>query len=270
MNKQLRAELTEQVIAISQQIGVWMKQQTHINESNAEIKAENNLVSYVDKESERRFVDALSKLLPEAGFIAEEGTGMANNDGYNWVIDPLDGTTNFVHSVPIWCTSIALCHQSTPILGVIYDPNTHECFHAYQDGGAFLNHNPIRVSKIAHIEKSLLATGFPYDDFGREEPYLRLLQHFTHHTRGLRRLGSAALDMAWTACGRFEGFYEYSLNPWDVAAGTCILREAGGIVSEFNGGSNPIFGDDILASNGLIHDEMLEHIRNYFINHTKV
>jgi myo-inositol-1(or 4)-monophosphatase len=257
-------ELTNQTIELSKSIGAWMKEQTAIHEHLAEVKSENNLVTYVDKESERRFVEGLRNLLPEAGFVAEEGTGERNATGLNWVIDPLDGTTNFVHGMPVWCTSIGLCDGTTPILGVIFDPNTNECFSAYAGGGAKLNGQQIHVSKIETLQQSLLATGFPYDDFGREEEYIKLFRQLMRGTRGLRRLGSAALDMAWTACGRLEGFYEYGLNPWDVAAGAIIVQESGGIVTEFNGGNNYIFGEDLVCTNGVIHAEMLEVIQKYF------
>jgi myo-inositol-1(or 4)-monophosphatase len=258
------AELTREVAKLSITVGTWMKAQTNVHEDNAEIKSENNLVTFVDKESERQFVQALSSLLPEAGFVAEEGTGEKISGGLNWVIDPLDGTTNFVHKVPVWCTSVALCDGDTPLLGVIYDPNTNECFSAWQSGGAWLNGRKIEVSKINTLSKSLLATGFPYDDFGREDPYILLFRDLMHHSRGMRRLGSAALDMAWTALGRFEAFYEYGLNPWDVAAGTIIVREAGGMVTGFDNQSDPVFGEDILCTNTCIHSELARTIELYF------
>ncbi|MFN6378208.1 MAG: inositol monophosphatase family protein [Flavobacteriales bacterium] len=263
MTKQELIELTNAVIDLSRSIGDWMKDQT-VSESTAEIKTENNLVTFVDKESERRFVEGLKKIVPQAGFVAEEGTGERNVDGLNWVIDPLDGTTNFVHGVPVWCTSIALADKNKAIVGVIYDPHRNEMFSASIGSGAFLNGSPIRVSNIDSINASLLATGFPYDDFGREEQYLRLFQELMHNTRGMRRLGSAALDMAWTACGRFEGFYEYGLNPWDVAAGAIIVEEAGGLVTEFNDGNNPIFGEDVNCTNGHIHQQLKQIISKYF------
>lgn len=263
MNKQELAQLTNEVIKLSREIGSWMKLQT-THESTAEIKTENNLVTFVDKESELRFVEGLRNLLPQAGFVAEEGTGEKIEGGLNWVIDPLDGTTNFVHGVPVWCTSIGLTDGNEPILGVIFDPNSNEMFSASKGNGAFLNDQPIKVSTIASLSSSLLATGFPYDDFGREEQYLRLFQSLMHRTRGMRRLGSAALDMAWTACGRFEGFYEYGLNPWDVAAGCIIVTEAGGKSTEFNNGSNPIYGLDLNCTNGLVHEELREIIEQYF------
>lgn len=263
MTSQELQEITNQVIQLSRTIGNWMQEQT-THESTAEIKTANNLVTFVDKESERRFVEGLKSILPNAGFVAEEGTGEKLEGGLNWVIDPLDGTTNFVHGVPVWCTSIGLVDHQTPILGVIYDPNRNEMFSASLGNGAFLNDVRISVSTISDLQSSLLATGFPYDDFGREMPYLQLFQALMHKTRGMRRLGSAALDMAWTACGRFEGFYEYGLNPWDVAAGCIIVTEAGGQATEFDDGQNPVFGEDINCTNGLIHSELKQIIKQYF------
>ena len=257
-------QITSQVEELSKSIGRWMKEQTSVSEHMAEVKSENNLVTFVDKESERRFVEGLRQILPEAGFVAEEGTGAPSASGLNWVIDPLDGTTNFVHGMPVWCTSIGLCQGNEAIAGVIYDPSSNECFTAWKGGGAFLNGIPIRVSNIPTLEQSLFATGFPYDDFGKEEAYIALFRDMMRSTRGLRRLGSAALDMAWTACGRVEGFYEYGLNPWDVAAGCIIVQEAGGIIADFSGGDNFIFGEDLVCTNAHVHNEMLRKISRYF------
>jgi myo-inositol-1(or 4)-monophosphatase len=256
--------ITHQVISLSRETGLWMAAQTEVHEGIAEIKTENNLVTYVDKESERRFVEGLQKIVPDAGFVAEEGSGQKNETGLNWVIDPLDGTTNFVHGVKVWCTSIGLCLGTEPICGVIFDPSTDEMYAAWKGGGAWLNGKRIATSQIDSLQASLLATGFPYDDFGREEQYIGLFREFMRTTRGMRRLGSAALDMAWTAAGRFEAFYEYGLNPWDVAAGTIIVREAGGLVTEFNGDENPVFGEDMICSNGLIHAQLIEVIGKHF------
>jgi myo-inositol-1(or 4)-monophosphatase len=253
----------DEVMAMSREIGNWMKSQ-RVEEIHAELKTPNNLVTYVDKESERRFVEGLSALLPEAGFVAEEGTGKKNENGLNWVIDPLDGTTNFVHGVPVWCTSIGLALNEKPILGVIYDPNTDEMYAAAEGLGATLNGRRIVVSKIEKLSHALLATGFPYDDFGRVTPYLDLFKRLMTETRGMRRLGSAALDMAWTAAGRFEGFYEYGLNPWDVAAGAIIIREAGGKVEAFHEDGDPVFGEDLICTNGHIQEQLKELVRIYF------
>jgi myo-inositol-1(or 4)-monophosphatase len=255
--------IAREVDALSLEVGNWMKKQT-IGEGQTELKTFNNLVTFVDKESERRFVEGLRQIVTAAGFVAEEGTGEPNPDGLNWIIDPLDGTTNFVHGMNIWCTSVALAQAHVPVVGVIYDPNTGELFSSSRAGGAFLNGKEIHVSSVNALSRSLLATGFPYDDFAREHLYFDLLKSLTHKTRGIRRLGSAALDMAWTACGRLEGFYEYGLNPWDVAAGTLLIREAGGISTNFKGGDDPIFGEDLICSNALIYDELLHEINRIF------
>lgn len=262
MQQEELQHLLRGVEGLSRKIGSWMKDQV-IREHMTEIKSPNNLVTYVDKESERMFVEGLQALMPQAGFVAEEGTG-ARRERYNWIIDPLDGTTNFVHGVPVWCTSIALADGTQPVLGVIHDPVSGETFTAALGCGAHLNGTSIRVSGVSQLSQSLLATGFPYDDFGREEPYLALFRELMRGTRGLRRLGSAALDMAWTAAGRFDAFYEYGLNPWDVAAGTILVREAGGQVSCFDGSDEPVFGDDLLCTNGHLHEALKEVIARHF------
>lgn len=238
-----------------------LEQQVAVEE--VETKSLNNLVSYVDKESERRFVEGLSALLPDSGFIAEEGTGKPVDGGLNWIIDPLDGTTNYLHHLPCWCTSVALHGPDGLLLGVIYDPNRDECFSAIKGGGAFCNGEAIEVSKAERLSHSLLATGFPYDDFSRQEGYMKLFAELMRNSRGLRRLGSAALDLAYVARGTFEVFYEYGLNPWDVAAGILIVEEAGGKVTGFGEGVDPIFGEELIASNTKVHREMQEMAARY-------
>ena len=259
-------ELEQMVVQVAghcRVVGAWMKEQTLIA-GQEELKSHNNLVTYVDRQAEHRLVQALLAIEPGAGIIAEEGTGAPNVGGLNWVIDPLDGTTNFIHGLPLWCISIALVDGTEPLLGVIHDPNSNECFTAVAGGGAHLNQEKIHVSSPRELLNSLIATGFPYDDFGREKSYMQLLQSVMHTTRGVRRLGSAAIDLAWVACGRFEAFYEYGLNAWDVAAGALIVREAGGTVTGFSPSTDPIFGEEILASNGAIHDELLRQVHLYF------
>ena len=258
------SELTEQVTALSRDVAAFIRTESaRFTEANVETKGQNNLVSYVDTTAERRFVEGLSRLVPEAGFIAEEGTG-EKADGLNWVIDPLDGTTNFVHGLPCYCTSVALMRGNEPLLGVVLEVTRDERFSAWKGGGAFLNGTPIRVSTRTDLRDSLLATGFPYDDFIFVGEYTDLLRELMHRTRGIRRLGSAAADLAYVACGRFEAFYEYGLNSWDVAAGVLLVREAGGRVSGFHPGKDPVFDEQIVASNSAIHAELLEVIeRNW-------
>lgn len=221
----------------------------------------NNLVSYVDKEAERRLVEALHKILPQAGFITEEGTVEQSKDHeYNWIIDPLDGTTNFLHGLPIYAISIGLTRGTKTILGIVYHVVRKECFHAIEDGNAYCNDQIIRVSAIPTLNESLLATGFPYYHLDKNDVYLDIIKTFLKETHGIRRLGSAAIDLAYVACGRLEGFFEYNLNPWDVAGGTFIVQQAGGIVTDFKGGNNFLFGGELCAANGLMHAEMLKLI----------
>jgi myo-inositol-1(or 4)-monophosphatase len=256
--------LTDQVIQLSRDVADFIRtERLRFTDASVESKSLNNLVSYVDKGAEQRFVNGLSTLLPDAGFIAEEGTGARAPD-LNWVIDPLDGTTNFIHGIPCYCTSVALMRGNDVLIGVVLEVTRDECFSAWKGGGALLNGTSIRVSERKALVDSLLATGFPYDDFGREAQYMELLRALMHNSRGIRRLGSAAADLAYVACGRFEAFYEYGLNPWDVAAGALIVQEAGGRATDFRDGSDHVFGEEIVASNGAIHKELIGPIGRFF------
>lgn len=250
---------------LSREVGLFLKtEQDYILEADIEFKGRtNDLVSRADKEAETLFVEALERLIPEAGFIAEEGTSTKKGERYNWIIDPLDGTTNYLYGIPCYCTSVALIDGDVLVLGVIYDPEQDECFSAVKGHGAQLNGEPIRVSRQTDLIKSLIATGFPYDNRGRQREYLDILEKVNRSTRGIRRLGSAALDLAYVACGRFDAFYEYGLNPWDCAAGTLIILEAGGQVTDFQGKEDYLFGSNILSSNGKIHSEMLQFTSNW-------
>ncbi|MCB9169235.1 MAG: inositol monophosphatase [Flavobacteriales bacterium] len=256
--------LTREVERICMDVAAFIRGEADkLTEAGVNTKSANNLVTHVDHTAEDRLVDALEVLLPEAGFIAEEGSG-EKGATLNWVIDPLDGTTNFVHGVPCYCISIALLDGAEPLLGFVHEVTRDERFSAWKGGGAWLNGSPIRVSERQRLQDSLLATGFPYDDFGYETEYMDLLRELMHRTRGIRRLGSAAADLAYVACGRFEAFYEYGLNSWDVAAGVLLVREAGGRVSGFRPSKDPVFDEEIVASNNAIHDELLEVIeRNW-------
>lgn len=259
-------KITASVVAISQEIGDWiLTEQHHFDAGKIELKAFNNLVSYVDKESERKFIAALSSLIEDSGFIGEEGISNTERKKYTWIIDPLDGTTNFSHKIPVFCTSVALLFEDTIILGVVYDPSRKECFYAFENGGAYLNGTSISVSKTAHLKDSLVATGFPYDDFSRLQPYVSLFSYLAKSTRGIRRMGSAAIDLCYVACGRFDVFYEYALSPWDVAAGALIIKEAGGSVTDFNGTGNYLFGNDIIGSNTVLHKDFLKVVKSEFI-----
>jgi len=227
---------------------------------DVEHKGFNDLVSYVDKEAEKRLVAGCHKILGEAGFIVEEGTSSKQGDRYNWIIDPLDGTTNFTHGLPIYSISLALMRDDEIILGIVYEINKDECFYAIEGESAFLNEKEIHVSPANALKDSLLATGFPYYNFEKMPTYLTILDNFMQKTHGLRRMGSAAVDLAYVACGRFEGFFEYNLNAWDVAAGAFIVQQAGGKVTDFRGGKDYLFGREIIAA-GLVHEEMKQVIK---------
>jgi len=221
--------------------------------SKIESKGLHDLVSYVDKESEQRIIRALQVVLPESGFIAEEGTCSKRGERFNWVIDPLDGTTNYIQGVPLYAVSIGLLDGDELVMGVVYEVGRAECFYAWKDGGAYLNGNPICVSERDDISDALLATGFPYSNFEQLNEYISVLKWAMVEARGMRRMGSAAVDLSYVACGRFDAFWEYDLKSWDVAAGALILLEAGGMVTDFSGGKNYLFDKEIVASNTLLH-----------------
>jgi myo-inositol-1(or 4)-monophosphatase len=225
-----------------------------------EHKGFNDLVSYVDKQAEKLLVEGLTEVMPDAGFITEEGTSSKEGEEYNWIIDPLDGTTNFVHGIPTYSVSVALQKNDEIILGIVYEINHDECFHAVAGGPAYVNEQKIEVSQDVNLSASLIATGFPYNNFDKVDGYLAILKNIMQKSHGLRRIGSAAVDLAYVACGRFEGFFEYNLNAWDVAAGAFIVQQAGGTVSTFNNEKNYIFGREILAAAPKVHAELLEAI----------
>lgn len=258
-------EVLEGVIAVSKEAGAFIRQErSSFTHEKIEHKGFNDLVSYVDKEAEKMIVAALRLLVPEAGFVTEEGTASHKAAVYNWIIDPLDGTTNFIHGLPVFATSIALMQGDAVILGVVYEVNRDECFYAIEGAPAYCNEQQIFVSKTPELSGSLMATGFPYYNFDKMPTYLDIINELMRSTHGLRRMGSAAVDLVYTATGRFEGFFEYNLNPWDVAAGAFIVKQAGGIVSDFSGGNDYVFGREILAAN---HNQpgMLAIIQKHWI-----
>lgn len=226
-------------------------------------KGKADMVTYVDKTSEARIVAALRELLPGAGFIAEEGTAQDNGEKYRWVIDPLDGTTNYIHGISPFAVSIALMEGPEIILGVVYEISLDEMFYAWKGSKAFLNGREIQVSKASVTGDSLIATGFPYYDFSKLDKYMESMNYFMRNSHGLRRLGSAATDMVYVASGRFEAFYEHSLHAWDVAAGIIILKQAGGRVCDFSGGENYLFGGELIACNANYFDEFYGLVNKY-------
>ncbi len=225
----------------------------HFKKERVREKSINSLVSDVDLEAERMLVEGLRQVLPGSHFITEENTTPANSGGQCWIIDPLDGTTNFIHGIPAYCVSVGFMEDGVMQWGMVYEVCREEAFLARRGGGATLNGHKIAVSTAGSLRDSLVATGFPYENFSYKEQYLRTLSALMEKTHGLRRIGTAALDLCYVACGRFEGYFEYNLNSWDVAAGSLIVQEAGGLVTDFRGGADFIFGKEILASNGLVH-----------------
>ena len=259
------AQLLSQTRTIATEVGVFIDQERqHFSLDSVEHKGFNDLVSYVDKEAEKQVVARLQTIFPEAGFITEEGTNTTRGEVYNWVIDPLDGTTNFVHGLPVFAVSIGLMEKEEVVLGVVYEVNRKECFHAYKGGGAFCNETPLRVSKAPNLAASLIATGFPYYQFDLIDRYLNSMKSLMQKTHGLRRLGSAAVDLCYVAAGRTEGYFEYNLNSYDVAAGVILVQEAGGQVTDFAGGTDYIFGRKIVATNGHIQQELLDVLAEHW------
>ena len=234
-----------------------------------EYKGLNDMVSYVDKQAEQILVEGLKNILPEAGFVAEEGTegawqrGDVLEDKPYWIIDPLDGTTNFVHGLPNFAVSVALWHKGQLLVGIVHEVMRGEQFVAWQGGGAWCNGKPIKVSAVPSLSQGLIATGFPYYDFGKMDEYLAILNSLMNKSHGLRRMGSAAVDLAYVACGRFEAFFEHNLKPWDVAAGCLLVQEAGGVVTDFTGGDTFLFGVELLAT-GAVHGQMQEVINEHW------
>jgi myo-inositol-1(or 4)-monophosphatase len=226
-------------------------------EKRVELKGEINLVTEVDRICERRIVEIIKEAFPEHNILTEETPMPEGPSPYRWIIDPLDGTTNYAHGYPFFCTSVALELEGEIILGAIYDPLLDELFTAQQGQGASLNGERIAVSTTGRLTEALICTGFPYDL--RESP-VNNVDHFNNfimEAQAIRRDGSAALDLCYVAAGRFDGFWELKLYPWDVAAGTLIVEEAGGVVTDFKGSPLDIYGQETLASNGRIHKEMM-------------
>jgi len=230
----------------------------------AEEKSRNSLVSRVDREAETILVQGLRGILPEAVFLTEEETVPTSTGRLRWIVDPLDGTTNFLYGLPFFAVSVGLEWDGRLVLGLVHDVMFDQSFVAWEGGGAWQDGQRIRVSDTPDLAGSLLATGFPYYDYTRSGPYLQVLDALMQQTRGIRRVGSAALDLAWTACGRFDAFYEYSLQPWDVAGGAVLVREAGGVVMDFEGGDDFLFGQTLVAGNPVVADLVRSEISSYF------
>lgn len=240
-----------------------LKEAEQFDGGQIEVKSLNSLVSYVDQEAEKMLVEGLRVLTPDAGFLTEEEVTQDELKDWYWIIDPLDGTTNFMHGLPVYSISVALYHKQEAQFGVVYELGRKELFHALKEGGAFCNDQPIQVAQEAQLKNTLLATGFPYYDFSGVPGFLELLAFYMKNTRGIRRMGSAAVDLAYVAAGRFDAFYEYGLNPWDVAAGALLVQEAGGKVSDYSGENDYLHGKEIIAASTSIFPEVLSATKRF-------
>lgn len=230
-----------------------------------EHKGPSDLVSYVDRKAEGMLRSAFETLIPGSGFIGEEGGGHHENALWRWIVDPLDGTTNFIHDVPAYCISVALQHAGETVLGIVHEVPHHEVFWAVKGKGAFLGEKPIHVSATPGLDGALLGTGFPTAKFDQASDYLAAIQEFLSQCHGIRRFGSAALDMAYVASGRLDGYFEIGLKAWDVAAGALIVTEAGGAVTPITEGGDYLFGRQIVVSNAKLQQALLLVLKKHLV-----
>ncbi len=224
-------------------------------------KHKNDFVSEVDHAAEEAIIGVLREAYPDHGILAEESGASGGDVEYVWVIDPLDGTTNFLHGFPQYCVSIGLLHKGVPAQAVVFDPNRNELFTATKGVGAYLNDRRIRVSKTDKVDAALIGTGFPFKEVGVLDDYLRMFRNVTLNCAGVRRPGAAALDLAWVACGRIDGFWEIGLSPWDMAAGALLVREAGGLIGDLDGNDKFLESGRVIAANGKIFSALLQLLK---------
>jgi len=244
------------VISLAQKVGDHIQKSVN-KKKRIYYKGEVDLVTQFDRKSQYLIIKELTRKFPDHGILSEEDVVQNIDASTKWIIDPLDGTTNFAHGLPIWTISIALEFEREVVVGVVYDPTRKEIFYAVKGRGAFLNRKRVKVSKVRKLDRALLITGFPYDVRRTKNNNLKHFCNFALRAQAVRRLGSAALDLCYTACGRFDGYWELKLSPWDQAAGALILREAGGKITDFSGKEFDIYGDEVLGTNGLIHRQMM-------------
>jgi myo-inositol-1(or 4)-monophosphatase len=252
-------KLCELSIPIVRAVGSFIRQELgKVSNEQIEIKERNSLVSYVDKEAEKQLVVGLKTVL-----ITEEGTVEQGGASALWIIDPLDGTSNFLHNIPHFAVSVGLQIDGILRVGVVLDVMREECFYAWEGGGAFLNNAPISISSTFGVDKSIIGTGFPYDPV-HVRPLMDTLEYFVTHGRGIRRMGAAALDLAYVACGRLDAYYESTLHSWDIAGGALIVKEAGGVVSDFDGGETYLDSGRIIVANAALHKEVQSILSDNF------
>lgn len=246
----------EFAVSAAQEAGLFLKRNLHKKHS-VQYKGEINIVTDEDRKSEEMIINRITREFPGHDILSEESAARESGAEFRWIVDPLDGTTNYAHGFPVFCVSIALQRNGDTVTGCIYNPMLDEMFTAEAGSGAFLNREKIMVSSVADFSKSFLATGFPYDLRTNRNNNINYFIALAKRTLAIRRAGSAALDLAYTAAGRFDGFWELKLHPWDTAAGLLMVKEAGGKVSEISGGIYTLDSDSVAASNGLIHSELI-------------
>ena len=222
-----------------------------------EVKDRHDYVTEVDREAEAAVIAVLGRRVPDHAILAEEGSTGGAHASFRWIVDPLDGTTNFIHGVPTFAVSIGLEDADGLIAGAVHDPCRAETFHAHRGGGAFLNDSPIACTELDHLDTALIATGFPFREMAQLPEYLTAFERFVRSTSGLRRAGSASLDLVYTACGRYDGFFEVGLKPWDLAGGAIVVMEAGGIVTDVRGGPRFLSQGSVVAAGSRLHPAML-------------
>ncbi len=250
--------------------GNWIKQQRiTFNAQAIEYKGQNDLVSFVDKQSEEQLLEGLKAIMPDSTFLAEEGTaGIQLGEPLPlgipvWIVDPLDGTTNFIHGIPLYGVSVGLWLDGEIIMAAVYEPNREELFTATKGGGTFANGKKVQVSPVNQMEQAIYATGFPYNNFEQLDGYLGVLKHLITHSHGVRRMGCASIDCCMVASGRVEGFYETGLKPWDVAAGSLLIKEAGGLVTDYKGEGDWLMGQSFCAG-AHTHAHLLATIKKHY------
>ncbi len=265
MNKDLLKGFLNAAVTAARLAGdIIIKNLGHLSTSDIQTKQASDFVTKVDRWSEAVIMQTIRGKFPSHSFLAEETVKHVEDDNYLWIIDPLDGTTNYIHGFPMFSVSIALKYKREIILGVIFDPTRDELFHALKDRGAFLNNSPIHVSDINKLQNCLIATGFPFRKKDIIDLYLNAFKLIFERVSDIRRAGSAALDLAYLASGRCDAFFELNLSPWDVAAGSILIKEAGGIITDFGGGEEYLSTGNIVAGNKYIHKELLKIIMDVF------
>ena len=257
--------ILDEVLKVTYEAADFIRSQAgKVSSIDIEIKSPNSLVSYVDRQAEKILVEGLGRIIQDSGFITEEETTTQSKSKYTWIIDPLDGTTNFLQQIPVYAVSIGLMHEDQLVLGVVSDVERKETFYAWKGGGAWCNGKLIHVSDRSDVSNAVIATGFPYASSEVLPQLTSVFDYFLKNARGIRRLGSAAIDLAYVACGRFDVYYETTLNPWDIAGGIVLVQEAGGVVTGFSGKNDMLSTGKLIATPAQIHQSILETIQSIF------